>query len=132
MDLHAYLLTISSENVLFAWMATSLSMEDAKQTLLAQTVCTINLVSALKSILFVTHTINLQEIVWAVEILWIIYSLMEDAYIKKYTVEEDSIRSIEIAMMYLLPAPTSIPVMENVLTASITCISLILMVHAQL
>jgi hypothetical protein len=24
MDLHAYLLTISSENVLFAWMATSL------------------------------------------------------------------------------------------------------------
>jgi hypothetical protein len=35
-------------------------------------------------------------------------------------------------LMYLLPAPISIPVMENVSIASITCINLILMVHAQL
>ncbi len=57
---------------------------------------------------------------------------MEDAYTKKYTVGGGSIRSIEIALMYLLPAPISIPVMENVSIASITCINLILMVHAQL
>lgn len=104
--------------------------EAALQTPPALIACTSNTANANKSILYAMPTISLLEFARAVKIHWSTYSIMENAFTKKYIVGEGSIRLTGNASMYLLLVDILIPLMENVSIASIIFISSALMVRA--